>query len=95
MKPFNREKFLLLMLAAIFVWQAALFTFGTISCFRAGGIEACPNLGDRYENTVGIMIATTLALLGAGAVAGAALNKENSKTDQRSKSESDLDRDQK
>ena len=76
MKPFNREKFLLLMLAAIFVWQAALFTFGTISCFRAGGIEACPNLGDRYENTVGIMIATTLALLGAGAVASAASKKE-------------------
>ena len=70
MKPFNREKFLLFMLAGIFTWQAALFTFGTISCFRAGGKEACPNLGDRYENTVGIMVATTLALLGAGAVAG-------------------------
>ena len=70
MRPFNREKFLLFMLAGIFTWQAALFTFGTISCFRAGGKEACPNLGDRYENTVGIMIATTLALLGAGAVAG-------------------------
>ena len=70
MRPFNREKFLLFMLAGIFTWQAALFTFGTISCFRAGGKEACPNLGDRYENTVGVMVATTLALLGAGAVAG-------------------------
>ena len=64
------------MLAGIFAWQAALFTFGTISCFRAGGREACPNLGDRYENTVGIMVATTLALLGAGAVASAASKKE-------------------
>ena len=70
MRPFNREKFLLFMLAGIFTWQAALFTFGTISCFRTGGKEACPNLGDRYENTVAIMVATTLALLGAGAVAG-------------------------
>jgi hypothetical protein len=69
MKPFNREKFLLYMLAGIFTWQAALFTFGVVKCFGAGGREACPNLGDRYENTVGIMVATTLALLGAGAVA--------------------------
>ncbi len=68
MKPFNREKFLLFMLAGIFIWQAALFTGGVIGCFRIGGKDACPNLGDRYENTVGIMVATTLALLGAGAV---------------------------
>ena len=66
------------MLAGIFIWQAALFTFGTISCFRAGGKEACPNLGDRYENTVGIMVATTLALLGAGAVAGVNQRKSSS-----------------
>ena len=65
---FNREKFLLYMLAGIFTWQAALFTFGAVKCFAAGGKEACPNLGDRYENTVGIMVATTLALLGASAV---------------------------
>jgi hypothetical protein len=69
MKPFNRERFLLYMLAGIFTWQAALFTFGAVKCFGTGGREACPNLGDRYENTVGIMVATTLALLGAGAVA--------------------------
>jgi hypothetical protein len=69
MKSFNRERFLLYMLAGIFTWQAALFTFGAVRCFGTGGREACPNLGDRYENTVGIMVATTLALLGAGAVA--------------------------
>ena len=75
MKPFNREKFLLYMLAGIFTWQAALFTFGVVKCFGAGGREACPNLGDRYENTVGIMVATTLALLGAGAVASVSQKK--------------------
>ncbi len=79
MKPFNRERFLLYMLAGIFTWQAALFTFGAVRCFGTGGKEACPNLGDRYENTVGIMVATTLALLGAGAVA----SQRNSSTSDR------------
>ena len=77
MKLFNREKFLLYMLAGIFTWQAALFTFGAVKCFADGGKEACPNLGDRYENTVGIMVATTLALLGANAVSSAAANKKD------------------
>ena len=75
MKPFNREKFLLYMLAGIFIWQAAIFTGGVIGCFQNGGKEACPDLGDRYENTVNVMVATTLALLGAGAVASASQKK--------------------
>ena len=74
-RPFNREKFLLFLLAGIFVWQAAIFTFGTIGCFQKGGKDACPDLGDRYENTVNVMVATTLALLGAGAVAGVSQRK--------------------
>ena len=78
MKPFNREKFLLLMLAAIFAWQAAIFTYGVIGCFQKGGKEACRDLGDRYENTVNVMVATTLALLGAGAVASATQRKPSS-----------------
>jgi hypothetical protein len=65
------------MLAGIFTWQAALFTFGVVKCFGAGGREACPNLGDRYENTVGIMVATTLALLGASAVSSVATSKKD------------------
>jgi hypothetical protein len=76
MKPFNREKFLLYMLAGIFTWQAALFTFGVVKCFGTGGREACPDLGTIYENTVSVMVATTLALLGASAVAG--VTKRNS-----------------
>ena len=78
MKPFNREKFLLFMLAGIFIWQAGIFTYGVIGCFQKGGKEACPDLGDRYENTVNIMVATTLALLGAGAVASASQKKSSS-----------------
>ena len=70
-RSFNREKFLLLMLAGIFIWQAAIFSYGVVGCFQKGGMKACPDLGDRYENIVNVMVATTLALLGAGAVIGA------------------------
>ena len=75
MKAFNREKFLLFMLAGIFIWQAAIFSYGVIGCFENGGKEACPDLGNRYENTVNVMVATTLALLGAGAVASVSQKK--------------------
>ena len=68
MKPFNRERFLFYLLAGIFIWQAILFTGGVVGCFRSGGLQACPELGSRFENTVNVMVATTLALLGAGAV---------------------------
>ena len=68
-RPFNREKFLLFLLAGIFIWQAAIFSYGVVGCFQKGGMKACPDLGDRYESTVNVMVATTLALLGAGAVA--------------------------
>ena len=81
MKPFNREKFLLYMLAGIFIWQAVLFTGATIGCFRMGGKNACPNIGDRYDNTVGVMVATTLALLGAGAVVSVNQKKSASSDD--------------
>ena len=77
MKPFNREKFLLFMLAGIFIWQAAIFSYGVIGCFQNGGKEACPDLGNRYENTVNVMVATTLALLGAGAVASVSQKKSS------------------
>ena len=81
-RPFNREKFLLFMLAGIFTWQASIFTYGVIGCFQKGGREACPDLGDRYENTVNIMVATTLALLGAGAVASATQKQKKSEREE-------------
>jgi hypothetical protein len=40
-------------------------------CFKLGGLKACPELGKRYENTVNVMVATTLALLTGGAVVSA------------------------
>ena len=74
---FNREKFLLFLLAGIFIWQAAIFSYGVVGCFQKGGMKACPDLGDRYESTVNVMVATTLALLGAGAVASVSQRKSS------------------
>lgn len=68
--PFNREKFLFRLLAGIFVWQAVIFTYGLTACLSLGGIKECPDIGERYENTVNVMVATTLALLGTSTIIG-------------------------
>ena len=70
MKPFNRERFLFWMLAGIFIFEGLLFVAGFIACWRGGGLAACPELGDRYESTFSVMVATTLALLTGGAFVG-------------------------
>ena len=74
--PFNREQFLFYMLAGIFVWQGVIFSAAVIACFRLGGIDACPELGRRWENTSGLMVATTLALLGTSVAANRKPNQE-------------------
>ena len=53
------------MLAGIFIFQASTFGFGLYLCSRTGDNvdKVCPKLGDRYEATFAVMIATTLALL--------------------------------
>ena len=68
MKPFNREKFLLTILSFIFLFQAVLFAAGVSYCARSGGIKNCPEIGQRYDSTFSVQIATILALLGSGAV---------------------------
>jgi hypothetical protein len=65
-----KEKFLLYMLAGIFTFQAGVFGVGLYYCANNGGLNSCPKLGDRYEQTFNVMIATTLALL-----TGSALSK--------------------
>ena len=59
----RRERFLLNMLAGIFAFQAGTFGVGLYYCANNGGLESCPDLGKRYEQTFNVMIATTLALL--------------------------------
>ena len=63
-----KEKFLLYMLAGIFTFQAGVFGMGLYYCANNGGINSCPKLGDRYEQTFNVMIATTLALLTGSAI---------------------------
>ena len=74
MKPFNRERFLLYLLGAIFAYQAGVFAFGLWSCSQVTPTQAirdvCPEIGTRYDQTFSVMIATTLALLTGGAVVG-------------------------
>ena len=84
MKPFNREKFLLYLLGGIFVFQAGIFAIGFSLCANSGGLEACPQLGTRYENTFNVMIATTLALLTGSAVKNLTAKKLEDKVDEQS-----------
>lgn len=71
MRKFNREKFLFRMLAAIFIVEALFIGAGYYKCFSLTAEDyqiQCPRLGDRTETLFGIAIATTLSLLGAGAI---------------------------
>ena len=80
-RSFNREKFLYWMLAGIFIFEGLLFAAGFIACWRGGGLAACPALGDRYESTFSVMVATTLALLTGGAVVGITQRSQSSDDD--------------
>jgi len=64
----SKERFLLWMLASIFTFQAGTFGVGLYFCAGNGGLKSCPNIGQRYEQTFNVMIATTLALLTGQAI---------------------------
>ena len=67
----QREKFLLWMLAGIFMYQAGLFTFAAVKCsqVRADQVtDVCPSIGKRYDTTFAVMVSTTLALLTGGSL---------------------------
>ena len=57
------RRFLIWLLTGVFAVQALTFGVGFIFCAQKGGLKECPKLGDRYEATFAVMIATTLALL--------------------------------
>ena len=66
----DRQKFLLQMLAGIFVVQASVLGFGINWCARNGGLKTCPDVTKTYEQTFNVMIATTLALLTGSSLKG-------------------------
>ena len=80
MKPFNREKFLLWLLAGLLGWQAALFTFGTVMCTRVKAPltvrDTCPDLGNNYSKFVQTTLGAVLGLL-----AGSATQRRASSSD--------------
>lgn len=57
------RKFLLQMLAGIFIVQASVFMIGVGYCVFNGGFKTCPEMKETYETTFAVMTATTLALL--------------------------------
>jgi hypothetical protein len=59
----KKEKFLLYLLAGIFTFQACLFGAGFYYCANNGGLESCPKIGERYDQTFNTMLATVLALM--------------------------------
>ena len=88
-RPFNREKFLLMVLGGIFVFQAAVFALGVSFCAKNGGLKACPEIGRRYDSTFSVQIATVLALLGGSAVVSS--QRRQSSSDDRASSEREQD----
>ena len=56
------------MLAGIFTFQAGVFGMGLYYCVNNGGIDSCPKIGDRYEQTFNVMVATVLALMTGSAL---------------------------
>ena len=73
-KPFNRERFLLFILAGLLGWQAAIFTFGVVLCSRVQPhrdiATVCPQLGDRYDKFVQTTLGAVLGLLAGAAAIG-------------------------
>ena len=72
MKSFNREKFLLYMLAGLLAWQAAIFSYGVVLCSRVtpqtNVAIVCPEIGSRFDKFVQTTLGAVLGLL-AGAAA--------------------------
>lgn len=68
-KGFNSKVFLFRMLAFVFFVQFFSIVVSVIKCdeyaksYQKIPVEVCPNIGDRFEETTGTMIATVLSLL--------------------------------
>ena len=80
----TREKWLLGILTGIFIVQAGVFVYGFRACMSITPSEnissVCPELGRRYDNTFGAMIATTLALLTGSTLAANKTTKPRTTT---------------
>ena len=64
----GREKFLLTTLAVVFISQIVTLGWGIHLCAKGGGLNACPEIGKRFDATYAVIISTTLALLTGSAL---------------------------
>lgn len=69
MRPFNRERFLFLLLSAVMGINALFFAYGLFACSRSKQPHlVCPNLGERFDSYSEKALAAVLGLIaGAGA----------------------------
>ena len=70
MKPFNRERFLFWMLAAVMSANATFFAYGLFACSRSQDPHLlCPDIGTRFDAYSEKALAAVLGLIaGAGAI---------------------------
>ena len=64
----SRERFLLVILSGIFLFQCLVFAWGFHACTKSP--QLCPDIGQRYETTFQSMTAAVIGLL-----AGSAMNR--------------------
>ena len=68
----KRETFLLWIFAGLLMWQAGLFTYGTVMCASvkapATVRTTCPDLADNYSKFVQTTLGAVLGLLAGSAV---------------------------
>jgi hypothetical protein len=90
MKPFNREKFLLYMLAGLLAWQAAIFSFGVVLCSRVtpqtNVTLVCPEIGSRFDKFVQTTLGAVLGLLAGAAALSTNQRQASSASDDRDES---------
>lgn len=65
----KRERFLLYLLAGVLAWQAGMFTYGAYICANSqGGLQSCPELGQRYDGFVQATLGAVLGLLAGSSI---------------------------
>ena len=68
----KRETFLLWIFAGLLMWQAGLFTYGTVMCANVRAPltirDTCPDLAENYSKFVQTTLGAVLGLLAGSAV---------------------------
>ena len=68
----KRELFLLWIFAGLLMWQAGLFTYGTVMCANVRAPltirDTCPDLAENYSKFVQTTLGAVLGLLAGSAV---------------------------